>query len=55
MSDHEGVIDSSTPITGQVIQVPVSLPLPSPLSMTGNLSTSWMRFKRAWNNYEIAA
>ena len=38
----------------QVIQIPVNLPLPSQLCMTGNLVTNWKRFQRAWNNYEIA-
>ena len=55
MSDHKGEIESSTPSMSQAIQVPVNLPLPSQLSMAGNLSTYWKRFKCAWNNYEIAA
>ena len=55
MSDHKGEIQSSTPSTSQVIKVPVNLQLPSQLSMAGNLSTYWKHFKRAWNNYEIAA
>ena len=39
----------------KVIQIPVNLPLPPQLAMTGNLATNWKRFYRAWNNYEIAA
>lgn len=38
-----------------VIQIPMNLPMPSQLSMSGNLATNWKRFYRAWNNYEIAA
>ena len=55
MSDHEGEIEYSTPSTSQVIQVRVNLMLPSPLSMIGDFSKSWKRFKRAWNSNEIAA
>ena len=35
--------------------MPVNLPLPAQLSLTGNLSTNWKRFQRAWKNCEIAA
>ena len=38
-----------------MIQIPVNLPMPPQLAMTGNLATNWKRFYRAWNNYEIAA
>ena len=35
--------------------MPVNLPLPAQLSLTGNLATNWKRFQRAWKNCEIAA
>ena len=54
MSDQQAQVESSTPCPSQVIQIHVNLPLPSQLSMTGNPATNWKRFKRAWNNYEIA-
>jgi hypothetical protein len=54
-NDKKAEVEPSTPFPSQVIQIPVNLPLPSQLSMTGNLATYWKRFKRAWNNYEIAA
>ena len=55
MSDNEEQTAPMGPQAANVIQIPVNLPLPSPLVMTGNLATNWKRFYRAWNNYEIAA
>ena len=55
MSDNEEQTAPMGPQTANVIQIPVNLPLPSTLVMTGNLATNWKRFYRAWNNYEIAA
>ena len=37
------------------MHIPVNLPLPLPLVISGNLATNWKRFFRAWNNYEIAS
>jgi len=36
-------------------QIPINIPLPSKLELTGDLATNWKKFHRAWNNYEIAA
>ena len=55
MSDQEAEAQSSTPTLTPVAQIPVNLPLPAQLSLTGNLTTNWKRFQRAWKNYEIAA
>ena len=55
MSDQEAEAQSSTPTLTPVAQIPVNLPLPAQLSLTGNLATNWKRFQRAWKNYEIAA
>lgn len=38
-----------------IVQIPINIPLPSKLELTGNLATNWKKFHRAWNNYEIAA
>lgn len=37
------------------VQIPINIPLPSKLELSGNLATNWKKFHRAWNNYEIAA
>ena len=55
MSDQEAEAQSATPSLTPVAQIPVNLPLPAQLSLTGNLATNWKRFQRAWKNYEIAA
>ena len=34
--------------------VQVNIPLPPPLDK-GNLSVAWKKFKRAWDNYNIAS
>ena len=38
-----------------LVQIPINIPLPSKLELTGDLATNWKKFHRAWNNYEIAA
>ena len=38
-----------------LIQIPINIPLPSKLELTGNLATNWKKFHLDWNNYEIAA
>ena len=39
-----------------VITVPVNIPLPEKLDLSGgNLKVKWQRFRRSWSNYEIAA
>lgn len=55
ISDHDEPTSSMASQEVKLIQIPMNLPLPSPLVMTGNLGTNWKRFYRAWNNYEIAA
>lgn len=35
--------------------VPSILPFPARLELSGNLSQNWKRFKRVWENYEIAS
>jgi hypothetical protein len=55
MSDHDEPTTSVASQEVKVIQIPVSLPMPPHLAMTGNLATNWKRFYRAWNNYEIAS
>lgn len=37
-----------------VIQIPVNIPLPSRLELSGNLAANWMKFYRDWANYKIA-
>lgn len=39
----------------RLVQIPINIPLPSKLEISGNLATNWKKFQRAWNNYEIAA
>ena len=46
---------SGVPERPNFIQIPINIPLPSRLELTGNLSTNWKKFHRAWSNYEIAA
>ena len=48
MSDQEAEAQSSTPTLTPVAQIPVNLPLPAKLSLTGNLASNWKRFQRAW-------
>jgi len=38
-----------------LVQIPLNIPLPSKLELTGDLATNWKKFHRVWNNYEIAA
>ena len=37
-----------------LVQIPINIPLPSKLELTGNLATNWKKFCD-WNNYEIVA
>ncbi len=39
----------------RLLQIPINIPLPSKLELSGNLATNWKKFHQAWNNYEIAA
>jgi len=32
----------------------ISIPFPSPLKMSGTLSTEWKRFRGQWENYVVA-
>lgn len=38
-----------------LLQIPINIPLPTKLELTGDLATNWKKFHRAWKNYEIAA
>lgn len=38
-----------------LVQIPINIPLPSKLELTGSLATNWKEFHRVWNDYEIAA
>ena len=39
-----------------VITVPVNIPLPRKLDLSGgNLAVKWQRLSRAWSNYDVAA
>ena len=55
----KGEIPTTQNLTGTqpaVIIVPVSIPLPEKLDLSGeNLAVKWQRLSRAWLNYEIAA
>jgi len=33
-----------------LVQIPINIPLPSKLELTGDLATNWKKFHRAWNN-----
>ena len=47
---------NSSGIQPSVITVPVNIPLPEKLDLSGgNLPVKWERFSRAWSNCEIAA
>ena len=37
-----------------LVKIPINIPLPSKLELTGDLATNWKKFHHAWN-YEIAA
>lgn len=39
----------------RLVQIPINIPLPSKLELSGNLATNWKKFHRAWNHREIAA
>ncbi|CAG2187546.1 unnamed protein product [Mytilus edulis] len=34
---------------------PSLIPFPQKLDLDGNIATNWRKFKRTWNNYEIAS
>ena len=39
----------------QFVHVFMNIPFPSKLDMKGNVATNWKKFKRVWENYEIAS
>ncbi|XP_033731751.1 uncharacterized protein K02A2.6-like [Pecten maximus] len=39
----------------QIIHVPTNIPFPPKLDLKGNICTNWKRFKRVWDNYEVAS
>lgn len=52
----DGSVPNSSTTHHTVITVPVNIPLPEKLDLSGgNLPVKWQRFSRAWSNYEIAA
>ena len=52
--DQSGQASSSTSV--QFYPLPVNLPLPEKLEISsGTLVNNWRKFKRAWENYEVAA
>lgn len=38
-----------------LVQIPINIPLPSKLELTGDLVMNWKEVHRAWNSYKIAA
>ena len=44
---------AQAPVVPQVVQV--NIPLPAQLDAKGNLSIDWKKFRRVWDNYEIAS
>ncbi|XP_069106974.1 uncharacterized protein [Argopecten irradians] len=38
-----------------VVQAPANLPVPTALDLRGNLCANWKKFRRIWDNYEIAS
>ena len=42
-------------IQPQIEHVAMNIPFPSKLDMKGNVATNWKKFKRVWENYEIAS
>ncbi|XP_028415723.1 uncharacterized protein LOC114539296 [Dendronephthya gigantea] len=52
----EEVMSSGAPQQARVAQrFHVNIPLPAKLDLRGNLASNWKRFKRIWDNYEIAS
>ena len=45
---------SSTVAPTVLWHVPTNIPLPAKLDTSGNLSNNWKRFRRNWENYELA-
>ncbi|XP_048238378.1 uncharacterized protein LOC125372423 [Haliotis rufescens] len=39
----------------QVVHIPVNIPLPTRLDLKGDLSRNFKKFKRMWENYELAS
>ena len=59
-SEAEAVIENGEeePIEQPVAEmaaVPSLIPFPGKLDLDGNISTNWKKFKRTWDNYEIAS
>ena len=42
-------------IQPQIVHVSMNISFPSKLDMKGNVATNWKKFKRVWENYEIAS
>lgn len=39
----------------QFVHIPINIPFPPKLDLSGNVANNWKRFKRVWENYEIAS
>lgn len=63
MSSDDNAVSTSAAVGTSTVQypahfytLPVNLPLPEKLEIsTGTLVNNWRKFKRAWENYEVAA
>ena len=38
-----------------LVQIPINIPMPSKLELTGDLATNGKKSHCVWNNYEVAA
>ncbi|CAC5379298.1 unnamed protein product [Mytilus coruscus] len=54
---EEQVIEPQAEPAIEMAAVPplFNIPFPGKLDLDGNISTNWKKFKRAWDNYEIAS
>ncbi len=39
----------------KVQYIPMNIPVPVPMSGSGNIAANWKKFKRSWDTYEVAA
>ena len=55
MSDEEVSASGAPRQAGIAQRFHVNIPLPAKLDVRGNLASNWKKFRRMWNNYEIAS
>ena len=55
MSEGDGSPSAVSVQAARFRGVQVNIPLPAKLDSKGNLATNWKKFRRMWNNYEIAS